>query len=74
MDKKENGLTKTKRRFIERPSWIPEPFFVGSLAVRITAKETDPLSPVGLMQTNATHPISENELYLRLFITNGGGW
>ena len=26
------------------------------------------------MQRNATHPISENELYLKLFITNGGGW
>ena len=26
------------------------------------------------MQTNATRPISENELYLKLFITNGGGW
>ena len=30
----------------------------------------------GFGRCNATlsHPISENELYLKLFITNGGGW
>ena len=29
----------------------------------------------GFGRCNATQPIlSENELYLKLFITNGGGW
>ena len=33
------------------------------------------LSPIGdLMQAMASRPFTENELYLKLFITNGGGW
>ena len=47
---------------------------MGFPAVRINSKETLPLFPVRLMQANTTHPISEDELYLKLFITNGGGW
>ncbi len=35
---------------------------------------TQPLRSLGPMQLNHTHPISENEIYLKLFITNGGGW
>jgi hypothetical protein len=53
---------------------LSESLFRGSPAVNINQKETPPLFPVGLMQTNSRHPISENELYLKLFITNGGGW
>ena len=26
------------------------------------------------MLLDKTHPITENELYLKLFVTNGGGW
>jgi len=26
------------------------------------------------MQADAARPICEHELYLKLFITNGGGW
>ena len=68
-----SGATGAIRRGGEG-SWVAEPFFTGSHTVRITSKETLPLFPGGLMQANETHPISENELYLKLFITNGGGW
>jgi hypothetical protein len=41
--------------------------------LELSVGKLSPLS-AGPMQANATHPISENELYLKLFITNGGGW
>lgn len=32
------------------------------------------LHSFGCMHVIASPPITENELYLKLFITNGGGW
>ncbi len=53
---------------LSRARWSP--------AVRDpTIGRTIPTNPPGgPMQAKATPPTTENELYLKLFITNGGGW